>query len=143
MSERETDLVYDPSSYAMHEDPFPTYRRMQDEAPLYHNVDLGFRALTRFDDVLVGLADHAGLSSARGTLIEQITAGAPPPEMMIFSDPPRHDVLRRLVSRAFTPRRVADLEGDVRAMCVRWLEPVADAGRGRSSATSPASCRWP
>ena len=130
MSENQIELVYDPSAYAVHEDPFPTYRRMQDEAPLYHNPEIGFWALTRFDDVLAGLADHGALSSARGTLIEQITAGEPPPEMMIFSDPPRHDVLRRLVSRAFTPRRVADLEPDIRAMCAQWLDPVADAGEG-------------
>src|ERR1700716_3139891 len=50
--------------------------------------------------------------------------------MMIFTDPPRHDELRKLVSRAFTPRRVAELERDVRAMCEAWLDPLADAGGG-------------
>ena len=64
MTGTETELVYDPSAYAVHEDPFPTYRRMQDEAPLYHNPEIGFWALTRFDDVLAGLADHGALSSA-------------------------------------------------------------------------------
>lgn len=123
-------LVYDPSDYAVHDDPFPTYRRMQEEAPLYHNADLGFYALTRFDDVLRGLADHDALSSASGTLIEQIQHPDPPPDMMIFSDPPRHDALRKLVSRAFTPRAVAALEPAIRAMCSAWLEPVAEAGEG-------------
>ena len=51
----DTALVYDPSSYQLHENPFPYYRRMQDEAPLYRNPDMGFWALTRFDDVLAGL----------------------------------------------------------------------------------------
>ena len=50
-------VEFDPSSYAIHEDPFPLYRRMQDEAPLYHNAEVGFWALTRFEDVLAGLAD--------------------------------------------------------------------------------------
>ena len=71
-------LVYDPSSYELQDDPFPTYRRMQDEAPLYRNPEMGFWALTRFDDVVAGLADWTTLSSACGTLIEQIQSGAHP-----------------------------------------------------------------
>ncbi|HEV3133130.1 MAG TPA: cytochrome P450 [Acidimicrobiia bacterium] len=123
-------LLYDPSSYALHEDPFPVYRRMQEDAPLYRNADIGFWALTRFDDVLAGLSDPGGFSSARGTLIEQIQSAQPAPAMMIFTDPPRHDELRKLVSRAFTPRRVAELERDIRAMCEAWLDPLDDAGGG-------------
>ena len=64
-------LLYDPSSYALHEDPFPVYRRMQERSPLYRNADIGFWALTRFDDVLAGLSDPARFSSAEGTLIER------------------------------------------------------------------------
>ncbi len=123
-------LVYDPSSYELHEDPFPIYRRMQDEAPLYRNAEMGFWALTRFDDVVAGLSDWASLSSARGTLIEQIQSGGPPPDMMIFNDPPRHEDLRRLIGRAFTPRRVAELDGTVRSMCEAWLDPMRQAGGG-------------
>jgi cytochrome P450 len=125
-----TSLHYDPSSYALHEDPFPVYRRMQADAPLYRNADIGFWALTRFDDVLAGLSDPGRFSSARGTLIEQIQSAQPAPAMMIFTDPPRHDELRKLVSRAFTPRRIAELERDVRAMCETWLDRLADAGGG-------------
>jgi cytochrome P450 len=123
-------LVFNPSSYELHEDPFPIYRRMQDEAPLYRNPEIGFWALTRFDDVVAGLSDWSSLSSARGTLIEQIQSGAPPPDMMIFNDPPRHEVLRRLIGRAFTPRRVAELDGTVRSMCEAWLDPMREAGGG-------------
>jgi cytochrome P450 len=126
----ETALIYDPSSYQLHDDPFPFYRRMQDEAPLYHNPDLGFWALTRFDDVLAGLGDWRTFSSAQGTLIEQIQSDGPPPDMMIFHDPPRHEQLRRLVGRAFTPRRVAELDGQIRSMCAAWLEPLVDSGGG-------------
>jgi cytochrome P450 len=126
----DTALVYDPSSYQLHDDPFPSYRRMQDEAPLYHNPDLGFWALTRFDDVLAGLGDWGTFSSAQGTLIEQIQSGNPPPDMMIFHDPPRHEQLRRLVGRAFTPRRVAELDGQIRSMCSAWMDPLMEAGGG-------------
>jgi cytochrome P450 len=123
-------LVYDPSSYELQENPFPTYRRMQDEAPLYRNPEMGFWALTRFDDVVTGLADWSNLSSARGTLIEQIQGGGAPPDMMIFNDPPRHEQLRRLIGRAFTPRRVAQLDGTIRTMCEAWLDPMRDTGGG-------------
>jgi len=125
-----TELVYDPSSYELDRDPFPTYRRMQDEAPLYHNPEIGFWALTRFDDVVAGLSDWSHLSSARGTMIEQIHSDSPPPDMMIFKDPPRHEQLRRLVGRAFTPRRVLELESTVRSMCATWLTPLVEAGGG-------------
>src|ERR1700676_4025353 len=123
-----TNLEFNPSSYELHEDPFPLYRRMQEEAPLYHNPEIGFWALTRFDDVLTGLADWEGLSSAKGTLIEQIQSGKPPPDMVIFNDPPRHEQLRRLIGRAFTPRRVAELEQQIRSMCVEWIDPLVDSG---------------
>jgi cytochrome P450 len=103
---------------------------MQDEAPLYRNTEMGFWALTRFDDVAAGLADWSSLSSARGTLIEQIQGGGEPPDMMIFNDPPRHEQLRRLIGRAFTPRRVAQLDDTIRSMCETWLDNMRDAGGG-------------
>jgi cytochrome P450 len=103
---------------------------MQDEAPLYHEPGIGFWALTRFHDVLAGLADPTTLSSGQGTLIEQIQSPDPAPDMMIFKDPPRHEELRRLVSGAFTPRRVAQLEGKIRSMCSSWLDPLVDARGG-------------
>jgi cytochrome P450 len=103
---------------------------MQDEAPVYHNLDGGFWALTRFEDVIDGLGDWTTFSSAQGTLIEHIQSGEPPPDMMIFHDPPRHEQLRRLVGRAFTPRRVAELDGQIRSMCTAWLDPLVESGGG-------------
>jgi cytochrome P450 len=91
---------------------------------------MGFWALTRFDDVLEGLNDASTLSSAQGTLIEQIQSPDPSPNMMIFTDPPHHDELRKLVSRAFTPRRMAELDEEVHRMCAAWLDPLVDAGGG-------------
>ena len=122
--------TYDPSSYVLQDDPFSTYRWMQDDAPLYHNAELGFWALTRFDDVLAGLNDPSVLSSAHGTVLENIQSGDRAPEMIIFQDPPRHDELRKLVGRAFTPRRVAQLEQAVRDLCGPWLDRIEDAGVG-------------
>ncbi|ADP82208.1 cytochrome P450 [Pseudofrankia inefficax] len=119
-------LTYDPSSYETQADPFPVYRRLQDEEPVHHNAELGFWALTRFDDVQAGLTDHETFSSARGNLIEMIQAPEPPPEMIIFLDPPRHDTLRKLVSKAFTPRRVARLEDDIHTLATGWLDELSD-----------------
>ena len=70
----------------------------------------------------------------QGTVIEQIQSGSPPPDMMIFHDPPRHEQLRRLVGRAFTPRRVAELDTKIRLMCADWLDPLVE---------SPGAKVWP
>lgn len=127
-------MDYDPSSYEIQADPHPVYRWMREEAPLYRNERLDFWALTRFEDVLAGLVDHRTYSSAQGTLIEQgMGTGrgqAEGAEMMIFSDPPTHTRLRKLVSRAFTPRRVAELEPAIRELCAGWLDPLVARGGG-------------
>jgi len=120
-----------PFSYEFHEDPYPTYRWLRDHAPLYRNEQLDFWAVSRFRDVLPALVDWETYSSAEGIVLERLDPKhleATP--MMIFLDPPRHDRLRKLVSRAFTPRRVASLEPFVRATTVRLLEPLVAQGGG-------------
>ena len=127
---------YDPYDSAIDADPYPVWKRLRDEAPLYYNEQHGFYALSRFADVHAASVDWQTYSSARGTVIEMIDttpdlatgdggtdAGDPSLGMMIFMDPPRHDDLRRLVSRAFTPRRVAALEARTRQLCARFLDP--------------------
>jgi cytochrome P450 len=125
---------YDPYDPVIDLDPHPTWRRLRDEAPLYHNERLGFYALSRYDDVLAGLTDWATYSSGRGTVLELIDPlapdrdGDPEGQLMIFTDPPYHDTLRGLVSRSFTPRRIGDLEDRVRRLCRARLDEVAGAG---------------
>jgi len=112
-------------------DPYPTYRWLREHAPLYRNEALDFWALSRFRDVQAALADWATYSSAEGVQLERLD-----PEMsklipiMIHMDPPRHDRLRKLVSKAFTPRRVAELEPFVRQIAERLLEPLVARGGG-------------
>jgi cytochrome P450 len=124
-------MELNPFAHEFHADPYPTYRRLRERAPLYHNEALGFWALSRYRDVREASLDWATYSSAEGTTVERLdtTVFADRP-MMIFMDPPRHDRLRALVSRAFTPRRVADLEPFVRATAVRLLDALAAAGGG-------------
>lgn len=120
------DLVYDPYDYAIHEDPYPTYKRLRDEAPVYHNAERGFWALSRFHDVLAGLQDWETYSSVGGVALEKGSGQAPP--MIIAMDPPRQLKLRRLVSKVFTPRRIAELEPRVRALTLKHLEPLLARG---------------
>jgi cytochrome P450 len=129
-------LYFDPYDEDIDANPYPVWRRLRDEAPLYYNERLDFYALSRFADVYAASLDWHTYSSARGTVLETIDTtpmvGDEGPGqgqgMMIFMDPPGHDELRRLVSRAFTPRRVAALEGRIRELCAEFLEPLlADA----------------
>ena len=121
-------LEYDPFAYAVHEDPYPVYRRLRDEAPAYWNPRHRFWALSRFVDVQRALADHETYSSAGGVTLEGGSGHAPP--MIIAMDPPRQTKLRRLISRAFTPRRVAEMEPHIRALTRKHLAPLAARGAG-------------
>ena len=124
-------MELNPFSYEFQEDPYPTYRWLRDHAPLYRNEQMDFWALSRFRDVLAGLGDWQTYSSAEGIVLERLDPRMlEMTPMMIFMDPPRHDRLRKLVSRAFTPRRVAGLEPFVRETAVRLLDPLAAQGGG-------------
>ncbi len=116
------ELYYDPYDYQIDADPHPIWKRMRDEAPLYRNEKLDFYALSRFRDVLDASLDHETFSSARGTVLE-LMGRIPKPPPMIFTDPPEHSRLRKLVSRSFSPRRVSALEPRIRELCRRYLDP--------------------
>ncbi len=119
-------LAWDPYETAYKSDPHAIWRRLRDEAPLYRNDEYDFWALSRFADVMAVHLDPRTFSSGHGTVLETMSEEMAAP-MMIFMDQPDHTRLRRLVSRAFTPRRVADLEPQVRQLCASLL----DAQRGR------------
>ncbi len=116
---------YDPYDFDIDDDPFPVWKRLRDEAPLYYNERYDFYALSRFTDVEEAFKDWRTFSSAKGTLLELIKADIElPPGTIIFEDPPAHDLQRGLLSRVFTPRRMAEVEPDVRAFCARTLDPL-------------------
>jgi cytochrome P450 len=108
-----SEIYYDPYDREIDADPHPVWRRMRDEAPLYRNDRFDFWALSRFQDVLDASIDVETYSSARGTVLE-LMGEELPLKPMIFMDPPEHDRLRGLVSRAFTPRRIAGLKSSIR-----------------------------
>lgn len=124
-------MELNPFSHEFHADPYPVYRHLRDHAPLYRNETLDFFALSRFRDVLDASLDWQTYSSAEGTTLERMDPRMfEITPMMIFLDPPGHDRLRRLVSRVFTPRRVAALEPFVRDTVRSLLEPLRAAGGG-------------
>jgi cytochrome P450 len=119
------DLYWDPFDAELHVDPHPIWRRLRDEAPVYRNDRHGFWALSRYHDVEAAHRDTATFSSARGTVLELMGQDMSASGQIIFLDPPDHTHLRHLVSRAFTPRRVAGLEQTIRQLCRDLLDAVA------------------
>ena len=133
-------LLVDPAARA---DPYPTYRLLQERAPVLR-TSFGLLVVSRYADGVETLRHPrlgrgmVGASRRRGTRAA-IHAAAGDPELrqeffdrsggsMLFTDPPDHTRLRRLVSRAFTPRRVAALRPAVEAMVDGMLGPTLDAG---------------
>lgn len=124
------DVYYDPWDVDLNADPYPMFRRIRENAPLYYNAEHDFYALSRFDDVNRALVDHQTFSSARGVVLEIIKAGIEiPPGLLIFEDPPVHDIHRSLLSRAFTPRKINALEPMIRDYTQRCLDPLVGGDR--------------
>jgi cytochrome P450 len=119
------ELYYDPWHADLNVDPYPMFKRFRDEAPLYYNHEHDFFALSRFDDVNRTLVDQQSFSSARGAVLEIIKSGMEiPPGLLIFEDPPIHDIHRNLLARAFTPRKINALEPMIRDFTQKCLDPV-------------------
>lgn len=118
------DSVYwDPFDRDIARDPYPIYRRLREEAPLYYNDKHDFYLLSRYDDIDRALLDWKTYSSSRGPILEIIKAGVEiPPGTLLMEDPPAHDIHRALLARVFTPRRVLSLEPQIRQMCLRSLD---------------------
>ncbi|WP_019926147.1 cytochrome P450 [Nocardia sp. BMG111209] len=122
-----SDLYYDPWDVGIDLDPYPVYRRLRDESPVYHNERHEFWGLSRWADVDAALRDPRIFSSARGDILEVVKADpVMPPGVFINEDPPRHTIHRALVGRAFLPKTMKGLEDKVRAFCVACLDQVAD-----------------
>jgi cytochrome P450 family 130 len=123
------DFVYDPEDEATQADPYPLYRRLREEYPVYRQERLGFWALSRFTDVYDALRDEQLFCSSQGLTWDPRAAeqaGVLP--MMVTTDPPEHTKLRKLINRGFTPRRVTDLEPEIRRVVTTAIDSLG--GRG-------------
>jgi cytochrome P450 len=128
MSVTTMPVEFDPFSEEFFNDPYETYRRLRDEAPVYYSEQYGFYALSRFADVLAAHRDWEAFSSAHG--VELFLLSKDPEEIasyrnIIMMDPPEHDRFRALVSRVFTPRAVTALEPMIREVICSFLDPMS------------------
>ena len=140
----DSGIYYDPYDFEIDADPYPVWRRLRDEAPLYYNEKYDFYALSRFDDVERG-ADRLGDLPLRARLDPRAHQG----EHRDTAGPrsssrtrPIHDVHRGLLSRVFTPRKMNAIEPKVREFCARCARPARRRRRLRlRHATSVRRCR--
>jgi cytochrome P450 len=119
-------MIYDPYSREMQEDPYPAYAHFREQEPCAYNPKMDFYALFRFEDVWDATLDWETYSSSLGPTLEN--RGQIPGDVMsiIGMDPPRHVKIRNLASRGFTPRRIAALEDDIRAIAKKYMDPLRD-----------------
>jgi cytochrome P450 len=131
------ELVLDPYDYGFHEDPYPYYRRLRDEAPLYRNEGLKFWALSRHHDVLQGFRNSTTLSNRDGVSLDPVSRGPHASKTMSFlaMDDPAHLRLRTLVSKGFTPRRIRELEPRVTELAVQHLDAMLEKAESGTSET--------
>ena len=131
----EYDPIYDPFDPELIADPYPFYARLRDEHPVYYNARMNFYALSRYDDIFQALRKPRVFSSARGlTPAEDEISQLGIPPTFIMMDPPDHTRLRRLITKAFTPDTVKELEPTIRQFVVDHVEAMkqraADVGEG-------------
>jgi cytochrome P450 len=126
------ELVLDPYDYDFHEDPYPNYRRLRDEAPLYRNEELGFWALSRHGDVHQGFRNSTTLSNRDGVSLDPASRGPHAAKTMSFlaMDDPGHLRLRTLVSKGFTPRRIRELEPRITEIAHQHLDTMLEKAAG-------------
>lgn len=126
----EAGPAFDPYDYQFHEDPYPIYQRLRAEAPLYHNAERDFWALSRHADVGAALRDDVTFSNAMGVSLDRSAWRADAHKVMSFlaMDPPEQIRHRKLVSRAFTPRRVRELQPGIQALTERYLDAALAGG---------------
>jgi cytochrome P450 len=129
MTITDPEVYYDPYDFEIDSDPYPVWKRLRDERPLYYNDKHGFYALSRWVDVEKGSSDWKTYVSSKGTVLELIKADMEiPAGSIIFEDPPEHDLHRALLARVFRPKKIAELEPKIREFCARSLDPLIGAG---------------
>jgi len=106
------DLRYDPYDRAFIDNPYPLYQRLRDQAPLFHDTERNLWVLSRYTDVLEGVRDHAALISSEGQSIDGSDKGFP---YLVLKDPPEHSWYKAMVTRLFSPGKMAKLEQMIRA----------------------------
>lgn len=125
-----TPLVFDPYDYDFHEDPYPLYRRLRDEDPVHHNSRDDLWVISRHADVRAVLRDDVTFSNRMGVSLDATAWSLEAHRVMSFLalDGAQQTRIRKLVSAAFTPRRVRELEPEVQRLAQRYLDGALAAG---------------
>ena len=123
-------MEYNPFLPEVQQNPYPYYAYLRDHAPVYQVPSVGFWAISRYDDVFSILRNPQVFSSSIVTsaLTGDLSVYPPQAPSIIALDPPDHTRLRKLVNRAFTPRRIASLETHTREVTHQLLEQIASQG---------------
>ncbi|MFE4002669.1 cytochrome P450 [Nocardioides sp. YIM B13467] len=121
--------IFDPYDYDFHEDPYPVYARLRDEAPLYYNASDDFWALSRHADVHAAVKNDITFSNRMGVSLDASAWNADAHRVMSFLalDGKEQTRLRKLVSAGFTPRRVRELTPQIQALADRYLDALVAA----------------
>ena len=127
-------VTYNPLSARMAQDPYPSYAKLREEAPVHRSLLANAWVFTRYADVDTILRDHRSFSSdpRKRELSKRQRAALPSPDdyTMLFLDPPDHTRLRGLVNKAFTRRVVNALEPRVRTLLHGLLDGIEDPAAG-------------
>jgi cytochrome P450 len=115
-------IEFNPYDKAFANDPYPVYKRLRDEAPVYQCAPLNFYAISRYADVLEAHRDFKTFSSAGGVTIEGLDAMVP---LLIVKDPPEHLWNKALITKVFTPNRMGSLEPFIRNLVISLLDKAA------------------
>ncbi len=123
-------VAYNPYAYEIHEDPYPTYARLRNEAPVYRNDEFDFWALSRHEDVLAAFRNVDTYSNAYGVSLDPSAFNKDAHRTMSFLalDPPRHTRMRSLAGKGFTPTKVAAMEERIREITLEHLLPALEQG---------------
>ncbi|HKR90270.1 MAG TPA: cytochrome P450 [Phenylobacterium sp.] len=114
-------IDFDPYSIEFANNPYPLYRQLRDEAPVFYHEGLDFYALSRYADVVAAHQDHDTFSSSSGPTIEKMEDQM----LLITKDNPEHRFHKALVTKVFTRDRMNNMESFVRGLCVDLLEKAA------------------
>jgi len=126
-----SDFYFNPIDPSFRDNPYPHYPALRAGSPRKFNIFIPTTLIARYHDCLEVLRDHEHFSSRPPAMLQQLRAEFGPfagATTMLDSDPPVHTRLRRLVSRAFTPRRIRDIEPRIRAIAAELLDRVAQKG---------------
>ncbi len=122
-------IAFDPYDYHFHEDPYPTYQRLRDEAPVHHSADDDLWVISRHADVFAALRNDEAFSNRMGVSLDASAWSPDAHRVMSFLalDGAEQSRVRKLVSAAFTPRRVRELTPEVQALTERYLDATLAA----------------